>query len=235
MKKILMFLSVVTMCILSLSIGFLTTTIDGTKQVANEDHIKNESIEISAEWESEPESIEDLYKNSDLVVVATTKTKKDNDGNDRTIMPFPNDNTVVYTEYDLKVKTLLKGDLTEKNKKIDLINYGGKNNEGVNVDWENIIELKDGQLYLLFLEKMPHFSEMKNDPRSGKYRPISGPMGAYMITKSDKQNIDSIIKQSEIKKQELIEGFDLSVEEEVTNIQKKVVKEGFEGVVKNSK
>lgn len=190
----------------------------------------NDSIEVAAEWANESISVEDLMTEADLVVIGKTKVKKDKDNKNRTIQPFIDDNSLVYTEYNFKIKYTIKGDESLKN--IPLINYGGENTDGKEVNWENIEKFNDEKLYLVFLQKIPLETGVENDPRAGKYRPMNGPEGTYAISAKDKTTIKKLLKQDKINKKDLLEEkLSLSVEEEVLNIQSKVIQEGLKGIL----
>lgn len=62
---------------------------------------------------------------------------------------------------------------------------------GIITSWEGIETINDGEMYLLFLDKLDENEEVKtDDPCFGKYRPIP-PVGIYKIGSKDANTLKS--------------------------------------------
>ncbi len=177
---------------------------------------KVELMEVDASWDYEPQSIDEMYELSDLVVVGKVKEEIG------TIQPFTFDESVIYTEIDFKVNTFLKG---ETSKHIPVVNYGGTSPEGKVIEWHGIEKINKDKLYLLFLEKLE-----TEDDRNNKYRPISGIAGTYEVSKSNGKEINKLVKEENLSIDDL-EGYELKVQEPMSVIQNTVIEAGMEGVI----
>ncbi|MDX1719740.1 MAG: hypothetical protein R3353_06245 [Salegentibacter mishustinae] len=167
-------------------------------------------------------------------MIGKANVKKDKNNKDMTIQPFKFDNSIIYTEYDVNIKTVLKGQENLSN--IEVINYGGTNTDGEIVEWEGIENFNKGEIYLLFLEKIGDNTGLKTDLRSGKYRPIDGPAGTYVIKSKDIQALKKLNEKKTLSLNELT-GQDLSleVEEVQLNIQKEILSHGMDFIINESK
>ena len=190
---------------------------------------KSNTISIAAEWSREPSSIEDMFTKADAVIIGKAYERNNEKGITKTIQPVKTDNTMIYTEYDYKIKSILKGKSDLKS--LNVISYGGLNNEGTYVKWEGIETLDKNKTYLLFLEEIKPIEGMEKDPRVGKYRPIDGPSGIYSITSKDAATLKNMSKEGIIAPEELF-NTSLKVEEQQLEIQRKIIDAGLHGILK---
>ncbi|MGY3716081.1 hypothetical protein ACWE42_11205 [Sutcliffiella cohnii] len=194
------------------------------------DKTKTNTLEVSADWADEFNTPEEMFQASDLVVIGKATAKKDKNNKDKTLQPFDFDEALIYTEYDFNIKYTLKGE--QSLKKIDVINYGGVNSEGYTVEWEHIEKLENSNLYLVFLEYIPNDTGLENDPRAGKYRPISGIQGTYQIQSSDKKYLNKLLANDKLTKAELEnEKLSLTVKDKAAIIQNKVEATGLKNIL----
>ncbi|MGD6778072.1 hypothetical protein [Sutcliffiella horikoshii] len=208
-------------CILSLSI-FLFGGFTGFNNVIG-GHSK--TTVVSAEW-IEPNSVEELISKSDLIVVGKVKDPK------ATIQPFEEQEQLLYSLYDLDIKVTLKGDTSLKN--IPLINYGGVNENGEKIVWEEITQPSKNNLYLMFLDKIT--DENVKDERFGKYRPLNGPAGTFSITAKDKNLLKKLVNAGTLEVNDILnEELELTIEHVNLNIQKDIINKGLKKIATLSK
>ncbi|WP_449444486.1 hypothetical protein, partial [Ureibacillus acetophenoni] len=140
----------------------------------------------------------------------------------------------------LNINKVLKGNVSNK-KSIDLINYGGLNENKEKVYWEGITQLDGKNLYLMFLEKIPNNPNpnSKGDPRGGKYRPIDGPSGTYLINADSFEELQNNLTQKSLESianSNLMIKYDveLSVDEPQLNIQREVMNTGLQKIMEHA-
>lgn len=217
MKKKIAFLAL--LAIFSFGVGFVSNP-------------PEKFVNVSAEWEREPSSVTDFFDMSDTVLIGKANVKK-TEGEIKTIQPFDFDETLIYTEYDFEIISELKGEVSEKN--ISVINYGGENDKGELTLWEGIETIKDGDMYLLFLDEINEQDEAdKNDLRYGKYRPIP-PAGIFKVTSNNKNalmqlNTSERVHLDDLQKLDL----ELTVEDMHFSIQEKIILSGLESIIEEA-
>lgn len=234
MKNILIMVSII---LISLGTGFAGSQIFSLVSASNQESKKSDQqssvdvpneIEVAAEWSEEPKSISDMIEKSDAIVIGRIKEKKDKNNNPVILQPIEDDNTIVYTEYDFKIKSTLKGNI--ESKKLDLINYGGLNSSGQSVTWEGIEKLNDNKTYLLFLEEIKSVEGMESDPRIGKFRPLDGPAGTYFLSSRDSKLLKKLELDNDLTVEEIQETL-IEVEHRKLNIQNQVIKAGLAEII----
>ncbi|WP_404450242.1 hypothetical protein LG307_10650 [Sutcliffiella horikoshii] len=174
MKKTLFVISTILLfaffgVIVGVNKEYLLMHFNSTKQVHVHNHIESRHKLVSAVWGQEPSSVENLFEISDLVIVGSPINNKEKEY----LQPYNDDDTITYTLNNIEISEVLKGEISSGN--IDMINYGGENQNGEMFIWEGIEEIKDDVVYLLFLEQVSF------DKETYFYRPVEGPSGTYYL------------------------------------------------------
>jgi len=125
---------------------------------------------VHASWGDEYTEVESLFKDSDLVVVATLSKELNS------YQPFEGHEDT-FTDGEIRIIESIKN---EGNKDAVIVSqYGGKRVDGKIEVFEDLPLLRKDKKYLLFLEKIED-----NTDRNDKYQTVRGVQGFYTLSES---------------------------------------------------